>query len=416
MKLSIIICVYNTDKTYLEECLSSITSSTLSDYEIVFVDDGSLADYSDILQKYKVKYAKTENRGHFAARLYGIEISEGEYITFVDSDDTVSKNYHLPMLVAADKSGADIVINSWAFHTERTKRCCLGEISMASNPRISNTTVEGEMALPFFTSCRGKDHSYFVQWNKVIRRETVLSAVDELRGTGLYDKRLTYSEDALLSFFYFKHAKKIITITSGFYFYRIHSAQSVVPNDNQKLQRQIDCMSLVLNTMLSSLPNGKYTEQMKEDIIYWKGLMSRTHYSNARSGKFYELYPIIREAYGVKKLRLSRLSDGKVYIKSELLGKNFEEIDNALTAVFLSEKDLTVSYDKSSVFTKRILSTASELSEKEITYKKVDADIKIPKAKNKFIYLLIHNVIVYKIGMLLFKKGSKARNFLKKHL
>ena len=411
MKLSVIICVYNTDKTYLEKCLTSVTSSTLTDYEIVFVDDGSTVDYSEILSKYKVKYAKTENKGHFAARLYGIEISEGEYITFVDSDDTVSKNYHMPMVMAAEKHGADIVINSWAFHTERTKRCCLDELTMAND-----VSVSGEEILPFFTSCRGRDHSYFVQWNKVIRRETVLSAISELRGTGLCDKRLTYAEDALLSFFYFKHARKAISINSGFYFYRIHSAQSVVAADSKKLQGQIDCMRLVLDTMLSSLPSGKYTEIMKEDILYWKGLMSRTHYSNARSAKFYELYPIIKEAYGVEKLRLSKLSDGKAYIKSELLGKNFDDIDAALTEVFLADYNVKARYDKSYVFLKQIISTSEKLSKKEISYENFCPDIEIPKPQNRLFDRLIHNVIVYEIGILLFKKGSRVRNFLKKHL
>ena len=56
MKLSIVICVYNTDKAYLYECISSIFSSTLSDYEIVLIDDGSTLDYSDIIKEYKLKY------------------------------------------------------------------------------------------------------------------------------------------------------------------------------------------------------------------------------------------------------------------------------------------------------------------------------------------------------------------------
>ena len=411
MKLSIIICVYNTDKAFLEECLSSIVSSTILDYEIVFIDDGSTVDYSEFISKYKIKYSKTENKGHFAARLHGIEKSDGEYITFVDSDDTVSKNYHLPMVIAADKYDADIVINSWAFHTERTKRCCLPVLGMSSH-----ISVAGEDILPFFTSCRGRDHSYFVQWNKIFRRETVLAAVRELYEFGIANKRLIYAEDALLSFFYFKHAKKVISINSGFYFYRIHSSQSVAPTDENKLKRQIECIGAVFNIMLSALPDGKYTEKMKEDIVFWKGLISRTHYSLARASGFSELYPLIKETYGVEKLRVSKLSDGKAYSKAELLGENFTEIDNALTTVFLADKDVTVKYRKSSLFVSRIISTLSKLSNKKIIYKNKNADITIPKPKNKIINNLIHNVIVYKIGLILFKKGSKIRTFLKRRL
>ena len=48
MKLSVIICVYNTEKQYFEECLKSIRKSTLKDYEILVIDDGSNIDYSDV--------------------------------------------------------------------------------------------------------------------------------------------------------------------------------------------------------------------------------------------------------------------------------------------------------------------------------------------------------------------------------
>ena len=411
MKLSVIICVYNTDKTYLTECLSSIFSSTLSDYEVVFVDDGSTVDYSDLLEKYKVKYSKTENGGHFAARLHGIEISEGEYITFVDSDDTVSKNYHQPMVDAADKHGADIVINSWAFHTERTKRCCLYELS-----HKEKVFVEGGEVLPFFTSCRGRDHSYSVQWNKIYRKSTVLSAIAELSGTEIFKKRLTYAEDTLLSFFFFKHAGRVTSVNSGFYLYRIHSSQSVTAGNEEKLKTHIDCMCGVLNTMLAAIPSGENAKKMTEDISYWKGLMARTHYSISRSCGYSSLYPYIKEKYGVEKLSLSTLHDAKLYSKSELLGENFDDIDSALVSLFENDGNVTASYDRSSTYIPRIISSLSELYEKKIDYAKKNADVVIPKPKSRLTDSIIHNSFVYRVGMLLFPKGSKIRSFLKKHL
>ena len=64
MKLSIIVCLYNTNRKYFEDCLFSITNSTLNkkDYEILVIDDGSDSDYSDITEKYGARLIKTENR------------------------------------------------------------------------------------------------------------------------------------------------------------------------------------------------------------------------------------------------------------------------------------------------------------------------------------------------------------------
>ena len=127
MKLSIIICVYNTPVEYLAEALRSITRSTLSriegDYEICLLDDGSSEDfdYSAIVKEYGVRYERGENGGILSARKRGAKMARGEDSVFFDSDDTVTFNYHLPMLLRAEESGADIVINGWGVNTKRAK-------------------------------------------------------------------------------------------------------------------------------------------------------------------------------------------------------------------------------------------------------------------------------------------------------
>ena len=87
MKLSIIICIYNTAIDYLAECIESITNSTLKEldgnYEICMVDDGSTVDYTDLVNKYRINYKKTENRGILAARTTGVEMASGDYDGFV---------------------------------------------------------------------------------------------------------------------------------------------------------------------------------------------------------------------------------------------------------------------------------------------------------------------------------------------
>lgn len=98
MLLSIIIPVYNTAK-YLSECLDSCLNQDCSydDYEIICVDDGSSDNSADILDKYAADYSNImvvhkENGGVSSARNKGIDISKGEYIWFVDSDDFIEEN------------------------------------------------------------------------------------------------------------------------------------------------------------------------------------------------------------------------------------------------------------------------------------------------------------------------------------
>ena len=98
-KVSIIVPVYNSEK-YLKRCIDSLLEQSYGDYEIICIDDCSLDGSLDILNEYKKEYpdklkviANEENHGQGRSRMKGVAISDGEYITFVDSDDYVSPSY-----------------------------------------------------------------------------------------------------------------------------------------------------------------------------------------------------------------------------------------------------------------------------------------------------------------------------------
>ena len=95
-KLSIIIPVYNVEK-YLSECIESIIISK-KNFEVILIDDGSTDNSSNICDEYakldkRIKVFHKENGGVSSARNVGINKSSGDYITFVDSDDKLSKEW-----------------------------------------------------------------------------------------------------------------------------------------------------------------------------------------------------------------------------------------------------------------------------------------------------------------------------------
>ncbi|MBO5357434.1 MAG: glycosyltransferase [Clostridia bacterium] len=406
MKLSVIVCVYNTEKKYFEECLKSIRNSTLKDYEILVIDDGSTVDYSDLVGKYEPRYVKTENRGLFASRMYAITIAKGDYVAFVDSDDTVSFNYHLPMLDKAEVLDLDVVINDWAFHTERTRYFCVND------PLIcEDVSVKGDDVLMEFVRHEGRAHSYFVHWNKVTKRSVLLKAKEQLESTDIIMHRHTYSEDALINFFVFKNAKKVSNIHTGYYFYRVHDDQSVNASNKDKLICQIDDMSRTFDIMLVNIGKHMYASEIKYGIIKWRELMSRTHYTYAKTNKHTDLYQYIKDKYQVEKLQTSTKKDGELYAKNQLLGDNFLDIDKALRKIYFTNSNVTVIYDKSDLYVSRTMKYIERIKH-DITdteRKTLMVPKKIISAKNKF----LHNHFVYSMGMLLFKKGSKMRAFLK---
>lgn len=407
MDLSVIVCVYNTKKELLAECLSSIRHSTLdNNYEILLIDDGSDFDYSDIAREHGADIRKTENRGQLGARLYGISVARGEYTAFVDSDDTVSMNYHRPMLERAKSSHADVVINGWAFRTERTRRVCVRDSTMSR--RIF---AEGDEALLLYTSQCGREHSFFVLWNKLYRTSLLLGMKKHLENKKSADARLTYSEDALMNYFIFRDAKRVINVNSGFYFYRIHDSQSVTVTDAIKLKRQIDGMSRVLRIMREEIGNNKHASQILKNLESWARLMARTHYANARAMGAKDLYSYIKEKYEVKKSRMPTYRDGEIYASGELLGSNFEDIDSALTEIYLCGRSATANYEIGASCITRIIKDMPY----PVHYARL-GEFYVPQRSIRLIDKVIYSRYIYKLGMILFKKGSKIRAFLKRHL
>ena len=112
-KISVIIPVYNT-KPYLRRCLDSIINQTLSDIEIICINDGSTDNSLEILREYAGKDNRIklisfeENKNASCAKNAGIEIASGEYLSFVDSDDFIDIDFYEKLHKKATFTGADI--------------------------------------------------------------------------------------------------------------------------------------------------------------------------------------------------------------------------------------------------------------------------------------------------------------------
>lgn len=92
-KISVIIPVYNVEK-FLSRCLDSVLAQTFEDFEVVCINDGSTDRSGEILKEYakidgRIRVYRQKNRGLSVARNNGLNYSNGEYIYFLDSDDTI---------------------------------------------------------------------------------------------------------------------------------------------------------------------------------------------------------------------------------------------------------------------------------------------------------------------------------------
>lgn len=117
MKLSVIVPVYNmASENKLKWCLDSLVNQTISDYEIIAVDDCSADNSLEILRDYERRYperfhviASPVNKKQGGAKNLGLCQAKGEWLGFIDSDDWVTPDFYERLLTLAEKTGADMV-------------------------------------------------------------------------------------------------------------------------------------------------------------------------------------------------------------------------------------------------------------------------------------------------------------------
>lgn len=167
IKLTIVAAVYNLEK-YLPRCLDALVNQTLQEIEILCVDDGSTDSAPQIIEDYqkrypeKIKVFHKENGGEFTTRNYGLERATGEYVTFVDTDDYVEKDWAEKLYNAAKENEADLAV------------CAFERIDLKTNKVVAtNMTNFGNTVKEINSK---DDYLLFINpapWNKVYKREKI---------------------------------------------------------------------------------------------------------------------------------------------------------------------------------------------------------------------------------------------------
>ena len=112
LEVSVIVPVYKVEP-YLRQCVDSVLAQTFTEFELILIDDGSTDgcgricdEFSAEERDYPVIVVHQENRGLSAARNKGIDICRGDYILFVDGDDTIEPDMIEMLVSCSEESGA----------------------------------------------------------------------------------------------------------------------------------------------------------------------------------------------------------------------------------------------------------------------------------------------------------------------
>ncbi|MCE2196182.1 glycosyltransferase family 2 protein [Streptococcus thermophilus] len=165
--VSIIVPVYNIEK-YIEKCITSLRKQSYTNLEIILVNDGSTDNSRNICKYFeaiddRVTVLDKINGGLSDARNYGIAHSKGEYIVFVDGDDTVELEFVFELHKSITTHKSDISVCSFNLVDESFRK--YGEEIL----NLSEGEADGKKLLLEVLTSYG--YKYVVAWNKMYKRE-----------------------------------------------------------------------------------------------------------------------------------------------------------------------------------------------------------------------------------------------------
>lgn len=209
LDLTVIIPVYKVEK-YIKECLDSIVCAYIDGIKVIIVDDGSPDNSGLICDEYSKKYdfitvIHIQNSGVSVARNTGIENSNSKYITFVDSDDVVKKDY-FKVIMKNIKEGVDLYhFKHEDFNEAECKKDFDGLIA-----GIKNDNTELYMAAFERRLCYVWDKVFV---SKIVKENNIL-----------FPKGIKTSEDLLFNAHYLKFVKKAIVSDEIIYSHRLNES------------------------------------------------------------------------------------------------------------------------------------------------------------------------------------------------
>lgn len=199
-KVSVIVPVYNREKCIVC-CIKSILESVFNDFEILLIDDGSTDSTSILCRKLseldsRVKYYRRDNKGVSAARNYGLSMSSGLWVTFVDSDCAILPE-HLNIMESDKINNIDLIMTGYTFGVYSEEKGVVVNDSSTNSCEIISVQSAAEYLLNDFHPFK---NSFYIVWNKFFKRKIIKEYNLQ------FDESMSLGEDQVFLCDYLLHA------------------------------------------------------------------------------------------------------------------------------------------------------------------------------------------------------------------
>ena len=305
IKISIIVPIYNSEQ-YLEECIVSLVNQTLQEIEIILINDASTDSSNSIMQQYRNQYPEKikciylkENIHQGGARNRGIEIAQGEFIMFVDSDDEVDCSICEKLYKKAIERSCDIVF------------CDILKLYEGKNKQLWFSYMfeqqKGDMTY------EKKKMFFFTEgypFAKIISRKLIIE--NQIR----FPEKMKYEDFAVVIIFYL-FAEKTDYVAEPLYFYNIRENSTSKKKNSVEHYEYIKATKYLFDYLIRLGLNRQFEEEI--EAIYTYGILHSikkilTQFDDPNIDMVYSLYLNLLDKYPEYKV------NKYLYFQSEPIG------------------------------------------------------------------------------------------------
>ncbi|MCR8925004.1 glycosyltransferase [Priestia megaterium] len=272
--ISVIVPIYNVEK-YLQNCINSILEQTFKDFELILVNDGSPDQCGEICNYYaqkdkRIKVIHKINEGVSSARNTGINAASGEYLAFVDPDDTIEPQMYEVLLNSALTHGTDIVVCPIKTINLISQDTYISSVWREIGVKVEKEVIENKIIPSIICE---KTYSLVSSVNKLYRK-----AIFDESGVR-FDEQKHHSEDARLNFVLLTLVENIVFINQPLYNYYVRKRDSLTQVfrdnlyeyalDNKKFMIQL-CKKYNLDKHISTIKNHYTTVTLgfMQDVVF----------------------------------------------------------------------------------------------------------------------------------------------------
>ena len=304
--VSVIIPVYN-GELHLKKCIESLLSQTLKLCEFIFINDGSNDKSQAIIEDFqktdeRIILINQENQGVSAARNSGLQIAKGNYIGFVDADDTVLPDFFETLLEIAQQTNVDVVISKYIINQNGKQH--LSKTIFPENKILSSDFVKMEI-IPHMIQTENLN----AIWNKLFKRELIeKNAISFPVGVAL-------GEDGGFNMIAFQNANSIyFTDYAGYNYFEIEGSATKDFASKNYFERIVEEYHNDYAAFVNENLNPEKIAQLKAEKFINKSVSLLHEYAN----------PINKLGFAAAYRRISSMLNTPIF--EEVFASNYNQI------------------------------------------------------------------------------------------